>query len=130
MEKELICINCPMGCRMTARVENGAVVSVAGFACKRGETYAKEELTRPVRMVTALVRVKGREAPLPVKTDQPIDRKLVFDALAALKNIAVEPPVRIGDTVLAGVCGTNVDFIATANAEIRQESDITSQHPL
>jgi len=116
MEKELICINCPMGCRMTAKVENGEVVSVAGYSCKRGETYAREELTHPVRMVTALARVRGRGEPLPVKTDQPIDKKLIFDSLEALKTVVVEPPVNIGDVVLARVCGTQVNFIATAKA--------------
>lgn len=116
MEKELICINCPMGCRMTANVENGAVVSVSGHSCKRGETYAHEELIHPVRMVTALVRVRGRTEPLPVKTDRPIDKTLIFAALDALKPVVAEPPVRIGDVVLARVCGTAVSFVATANA--------------
>lgn len=116
MEKELICINCPMGCRMTANVENGEVVSVTGYSCKRGELYAKEELTHPVRMVTALVRVKGQGEPLPVKTDRPIDKNLIFKSLEELKSVVVEPPVKIGDTILAHVCGTEVSFIATANA--------------
>ena len=116
MEKELICINCPMGCRMTATVENGAVVNVSGNACKRGALYAKEELTHPVRMVTALVRVRGRTEPLPVKTDRPIDKGLIFDALDALKGVVVDAPVTIGDVVLAHVCGTQVRFVATGNA--------------
>ena len=30
MTKELICINCPMGCALTAEVENGEVISVSG----------------------------------------------------------------------------------------------------
>ncbi len=116
MEKELICINCPMGCRMRAKIEDGKVVSVTGFSCKRGETYAHEELTRPVRMVTALVRVRGSDTPLPVKTDKPIDKKLIFDALKALQSVSVTPPVRIGDAVLENVCGTGVNFVATAHA--------------
>ena len=33
---ELTCIRCPMGCRVTAQVENGAVVSVTGNTCRRG----------------------------------------------------------------------------------------------
>lgn len=117
MKKELICINCPMGCRISAEVENGKVVSVEGFSCKRGELYAKEELTHPVRMVTALVRVKGRQEPLSVKTERPIDKKLIFDSLAVLKNVTVEPPVNIGDVVVADVCGTGVNFVATAKVQ-------------
>lgn len=116
MEKELICINCPMGCRMTATMENGAVTSVTGNVCKRGEAYAREELTHPVRMVTALVRVNGRAEPLSVKTDSPIDKALIFPALDALKNVSVNAPVAIGDVVLAAVCGTKARFVATDNA--------------
>lgn len=114
-ERELICINCPMGCRMKATLEGGTITSVTGFTCKRGETYAREELTRPVRMVTALVRVKGRAQPLPVKTDRPLDKDLIFDALAALGHVTVQPPIRIGEVVLANVCGTCANFVATAN---------------
>ena len=36
MTKELICINCPMGCMLTAEVENGEVISVTGNTCPRG----------------------------------------------------------------------------------------------
>lgn len=115
-ERELICINCPMGCRMKAVVENGEVVCVTGFACKRGEAYAREEVVRPKRMVTALARVLGRRQPLPVKTDRPIDRELIFEALAALRQVAIEPPVKAGDVVLANVCGTQVNFVATSGA--------------
>lgn len=115
-EKELVCINCPMGCRMKATLEDGAVTSVSGFTCKRGETYAHEELTHPVRMVTALVKVQARAQPLPVKTDRPIDKALIFSALEALSHISVQPPVRIGEAVLSNVCGTSVNFVATSNA--------------
>ena len=30
MKRELICIGCPMGCQLTAEVENGVVTSVSG----------------------------------------------------------------------------------------------------
>lgn len=115
-EQELICINCPMGCRMKAVVENGEVVRVTGFACRRGEAYAKEEVVHPKRMVTALARIAGRRQPLPVKTDRPIERELIFEALAALHQVTLEPPVQTGDVVLANVCGTQVNFVATADA--------------
>ena len=113
--KELVCINCPMGCRMSAELRGGEVASVSGFGCKRGETYAHEELTNPTRTVTALVRVKGREAPLSVKTNKPIPKKLVFEALEGLRAISVAPPVSIGDAVQKNICGSGADFIATAN---------------
>ena len=38
MEQTITCINCPVGCRMTVTLENGAFVSVSGNTCKRGES--------------------------------------------------------------------------------------------
>ena len=45
----LTCIRCPRGCQLEVAVEDGAVVSVAGNACKRGETYAKTEAVKRVK---------------------------------------------------------------------------------
>ena len=40
-QRQLICIGCPMGCQLTATMENGAVTAVAGNTCKRGDSYAR-----------------------------------------------------------------------------------------
>ncbi|MDE7038087.1 MAG: DUF1667 domain-containing protein, partial [Lachnospiraceae bacterium] len=58
-ERKLICINCPMGCMLTVAMEKGAIVSIEGNTCKRGETYAGKELTNPTRIVTSTVKVTG-----------------------------------------------------------------------
>ncbi len=115
MKKELICINCPMGCRMSAEVENGHVLFVTGYTCKRGERYAQDELTHPMRTVTALASVAGRAEPLPVKTTAPIPKELVPACLRAIRGATVLPPVRAGAVILPGVCGTQADVIATAD---------------
>ncbi len=36
-EKNLICINCPLGCPLTVTLENGEVKTVTGNTCPRGE---------------------------------------------------------------------------------------------
>ena len=60
MEKrELICIGCPLGCMVTVEMENGEVKSVTGNTCKRGDDYARKEVTNPTRIVTSTVMVKG-----------------------------------------------------------------------
>ena len=47
MEKiKLTCIECPMGCDMTATIDNG-LITVVGNTCKRGELYAKNEVVCP-----------------------------------------------------------------------------------
>lgn len=44
MEKrELICIGCPMGCPLTVTLDGGAVVTVQGNTCPRGDAYARRE---------------------------------------------------------------------------------------
>lgn len=111
---ELICINCPRGCRLDAvRTPDG--VSVSGHACPRGETYAVDELTNPVRMVTGLVKVAGTKKPLPVKTRVAIPKGRIAEVTNLLANTTVLPPKRIGEVIVSDVCGTGVDVVVTAN---------------
>ena len=42
-ERILTCIGCPMGCTLTATVENGTVTAVTGNTCPRGDSYARKE---------------------------------------------------------------------------------------
>ena len=80
-EKNLICIGCPMGCPLTVKMEHGEVVSVTGNTCKRGDIYARKEVTNPTRIVTSTVRVTGgSEAMVSVKT------KEGFDLILKTKN--------------------------------------------
>lgn len=75
MEKELTCIVCPMGCKLKAIVENGAVVSVQGNTCPRGEQYAKNEITNPMRVLTTTVRLNnGQIASVKTKGEVPKDK--------------------------------------------------------
>ncbi|SEH60785.1 MULTISPECIES: DUF1667 domain-containing protein [Atopobiaceae] len=115
--RELTCIRCPRGCHLVARLSGTEVASVGGNACPRGDAYARKELTNPTRVVTSTVRVAGRTpAPmLPVKTAQDVPKDLVRDVMEALASVRVSPPVRMGQVVLADVCGTGVDVVATAS---------------
>ena len=110
---EITCINCPVGCRLAVELENGQVVSVTGNTCPRGVTYAKQECVDPLRMVTAVVPVEGSAAPLSVKTKSPIPKKEIANCMQALANVKLTAPIKAGDVVLANVCGTGVDVIAT-----------------
>ena len=110
---EITCINCPVGCRLDVTLENGQVVSVTGNTCKRGETYARQECVDPQRMVTAVIPVAGSAVPLSVKTRTPIPKKRIADCMRALSEVQITAPVAAGSVVLANVCGTGVDVIAT-----------------
>ena len=83
--RELTCIVCPVGCRVTVEVD-GEEMRITGNGCKRGEAYCRQEVTCPVRTVTSLVAVEGGEHPLcPVKTARPVPREKVPEVLAALR---------------------------------------------
>ena len=114
MKQELICIGCPMGCQLTAEVENGAVTAVTGNTCPRGEAYARKECTNPTRIVTSTVRVKGGHLPVvSVKTASDIPKGKIGECVKALKDICVEAPVHIGDIILENAADTGVNIIAT-----------------
>lgn len=115
-KKELTCICCPMGCALSVELEGSNVLSISGNTCKRGDTYARDEIVRPVRMVTSIVKVKnGKLKMLPVKTKEPIDKSKINECLEALKTVEVNAPINIGDIVLHNVTG--VDIVATRNVE-------------
>ncbi len=119
--RHLTCIGCPMGCQLTVTLENGEVTDVTGNTCKRGDIYARKEVTNPTRIVTSSVRVKnGKIAMVSCKTREDIPKGMIFDVAKALENVCVEAPVAIGDVVLADVCGTGVDVIATKNVIAKQ----------
>jgi len=110
--KELICIVCPNGCHLRVDEENG--LQVTGNACPRGEEYGKTELLHPTRVLTGTVRIHGGAIPrCPVKTKGPIPKEKILDAAQVLGTVDLMAPVRAGDIVLADVCGTGVDVVAT-----------------
>lgn len=116
-EETYTCICCPLGCRLTVMLAQGDAgldtIGVVGYKCKRGKDYARQEATHPVRMVTAAVLVEGRLCPVSVKTERPVPKNRIMQVAAALSEACVAPPVHAGDVVLADVCGTGVDVIAT-----------------
>ena len=114
--KELICINCPMGCMLSVDIDDSGEMTVTGNQCPRGDAYARKELTNPTRIVTSIVKVTDGELPVvSVKTKEDIPKDRIDDIINALKDISVEAPVLIGEVVLADAAGTGVDVIATKN---------------
>jgi len=110
---EMVCIVCPVGCRLRAEVVDGNV-NVLGNTCKKGEAYAVEELTNPTRTVTSSVPVSGGHmALLSVKTARPVPKASIPAVLAALKCASAQAPVPVGAVVLRDVAGTGVDVVAT-----------------
>ena len=114
------CTTCPSECLLTVEVErnaNGAVVevrSVTGNSCPRGDKFARQELTCPMRVLTTTVAVSGGdEALLPVRTAEAIPLALHAQAMAIIRGLVVEAPIHMGDVVLENLLDTNIDLIAS-----------------
>ena len=106
MEKKITCIICPRGCTMTAKVENG---TVTGHTCPKGEEYAINECTNPVRTVTATVRVSNRQDTMvSVKTETPVPKGEMQAVMARLRSITATAPIAIGDVLLENVAGSRI----------------------
>lgn len=116
MNRTLTCIGCPMGCQIEVTLdEDGNFVDSKGWSCLIGKRYAQEEVTAPVRTVTALVEVEDRPEPVSVKTANPIPKDKIFDSLAEIKKAKVRAPIHIGDVIIDNLCGTGIALVATKN---------------
>ena len=115
MEKrELICIQCPMGCPLTVTVHDDGKVTVEGNTCPRGAAYGEKEVTHPTRTVTSTVVLEGGEiARVSVKTASDIPKEKIFDVMAEISRTKRRAPFTLGDIIIKDVAGTGVDVIAT-----------------
>ena len=115
MKKELICINCPLGCRMTAEIENNLVISVIGNGCKRGKEYAAQEAISPMRILTGNMRAKNCIQPFSVKSDGAVPKAMLMKCAEELRRHRPEAPILRGQIVIANILGTGVNVIATSD---------------
>jgi CxxC motif-containing protein len=120
MSEELICITCPMGCRLKVdRLPGGSELEVSGNRCPRGAAYAREELLAPKRTVSATARARGAEGAaagvrrVPCKTAAPFPKDRVDELLDAIYGIAVPLPVSRGQVLIANALGLGIDVVAT-----------------
>ncbi len=115
-QRHLTCIGCPLGCRLTVKLEREKILSVTGNTCKRGEEYAKKEVTSPTRILTTTVRIEGGRYPVvPVKTERDIPKDKIRDCMEELKAVLLHAPVKVGDVVMHNAGHTGVNVVATSN---------------
>jgi CxxC motif-containing protein len=114
-QKDLVCIACPLGCRMVVTVGAAAdEVTVSGNRCARGEAYGKEEVLAPRRVLTAVVPTDSAQFPCaPVRTDGAVSRRLVGTLLSDLYRLRVALPVRAGQVLIQDFDGARVIFTRT-----------------
>lgn len=118
------CTTCPSECLLTGEIErsaDGALVevrSVTGNSCPRGDKFAHQELTCPMRVLTTTVAVSGGdEALLPVRTAEAIPLALHAQTMTLIRDLVVNAPIRMGDVVLEDLLGTNIDLVASMDID-------------
>jgi len=113
MEK-IVCVLCPMGCKIKYDALNGKIVSLEGNRCPRGISYLEDELREPKRIVPTSAKViNGETSLVSVKTSKPIPRRLIPQFMQVMKKVEVEAPIKVGDVIIKNVLDTGADVIAT-----------------
>lgn len=118
------CTTCPSECLLTVEVERdddgnvAEVHSVTGNSCPRGDKFAHQELTCPMRVLTTTVAVSGGDEDLlPVRTAEAIPLALHAQAMDLIRGLVVKAPIRMGDVVLPNLLDTGTDLIASMDID-------------
>lgn len=114
MIKQLTCIECPKGCRISVETEGGVIKDITGFGCKKGEVYAKEEIINPMRIFTSSVFAEGHALKMvPVRTDKPIPKNMLFMAMDRIKKLKADKLFKTGDVIEKDFIAPGVDLVVT-----------------
>lgn len=101
---------------MSVDIENCRVSNVSGNECPKGETYAIAEVENPMRVLTATVAAQGLPLKMiPVRTDKPIPKAKIAEAMAEIRKLKVTKPVCAGEVIVPDFLGLGVNLIATRN---------------
>ena len=115
MIKKMICIQCPRGCHLSIDTET---LKVTDNTCPRGEKYAISELTHPERTLTTTVKVLGGHiARASARSDKPLPKEKLFEAMDVINALSFKAPVHLGDILVENILGTGANIIATKTVE-------------
>ena len=120
MIKLLTCIECPKGCPLSIEIESCRVIKTSGNECPKGEEYAIQEIEDPMRILTSAVLAEELSLKMvPVRTDKPIPKKRLAEAMEEAKKIRLKEPVKAGSVIVENFLGLGVNLLATRNAPAR-----------
>lgn len=113
--REMTCIVCPNGCSLKVEEKDGKW-EVSGNQCKRGELFAAEEMTHPMRTVCSTVRTVFAEIPvIPVRVSAEIPKERIFDVMKQINQVTADRIYSSGEPVIENVLGLGVDVIVTSD---------------
>ena len=119
MLKNITCIECPKGCKLSIEIENEKVVKVSGNQCAKGDKYGRSEVENPVRILTSTVLAPGQYPRMvPVRTSKPIPKGRIIEAMERIKELRLNDPVKTGEIVEKDFILRGVNLIATRNSAL------------
>ncbi len=104
-----------MGCGVTVDIaENGDIISIKGNTCKRGDAYARTEITNPVRSLATTVKVNGGiYNVVPCKSAGALPKDKIMECMVEINKAEATAPVKLGDVLVKDILGTGIDIVAT-----------------
>ena len=113
--KQLVCIGCPRGCRLTVEENSGEFI-VTGNTCPRGKAFAISEMTEPKRTICSTVKTVFPGCPvLPVRVSDDIPKDGIFDVMREINAVVLTERIGRGDVIIENVLGLGVDVISTSD---------------
>lgn len=114
MLKRIVCVICPVSCKIEVDVEGDQILQIQGNQCDKGLAYAKQEISNPMRNIASSVKVEGGSLPLvSVRLTQAIPKKAIFEVMDQIKALKVQAPVSCGQILLENVLDTGAHIMAT-----------------
>jgi CxxC motif-containing protein len=108
--KRYTCIVCPACCDLET---DG--VEVNGARCPKGETFARQEMIAPLRVITTTVRCETSKGVrmLPVKTVCPVPLALIPHVMKQVKALRLSEIPVIGTLLKTGSSSESVEWMVT-----------------
>lgn len=111
--KNFTCIVCPNSCLISVEEKDGQLV-ISGNQCKRGEEFAKNEYTHPMRMFTSTMKIRNAKLPrIAVISSKEIPKEKIKEVQKEMSNVELTAPVKLGEVLIHDVCGTGADIVAS-----------------
>lgn len=111
MKKDLICILCPRGCRVSVDTET---LEVTGNSCPKGAQFGPQEISNPQRMLTSTAPIQGAlHLRIPVRTTESIPFDKIFSCTEEIKKLRLTAPIKVGQILIKNILDTGVDIIAS-----------------
>ncbi len=115
---EVVCILCPVGCRIIVEIGDGDVVRIDNAGCERGKDYCLQEIRSPVRDFFTTIRVANGRTPLvSVRSTRPIPKSMLMPCAAELARRVIRAPVKLGDIIVENMMNLGVDIVATKDVD-------------